>query len=223
MVHDVHVRVLVVEDHVELARDIAEGLRDRGFATDLAHDGAAALQKGAVYRYDVVVLDRDLPAVHGDAVCVALRDGGSESRILMLTAAAAIGDRVEGLNLGADDYLPKPFAFEELVARVHALARRAPAGPPLLTWGDLTLDRARRRATRAGRELSLTRKELGALEVLLAANGAVVSAEELLERVWDENADPFTRTVTVTLTRLRRKLGEPEVIETVVGAGYRTR
>jgi len=161
--------------------------------------------------------------VHGDAVCAALRDGGSEARILMLTAAAAIGDRVEGLNLGADDYLPKPFAFEELVARVHALARRAPAGPPLLTCGDVTLDRARRRATRAGKELSLTRKELGVLELLLAADGAVVSAEELLERVWDENADPFTRTVTVTLMRLRRKLGEPEVIETVVGAGYRTK
>jgi DNA-binding response OmpR family regulator len=138
----------------------------------------------------------------------------------MLTAAATIGDRVEGLNLGADDYLPKPFAFEELVARVHALARRAPAGPPLLVAGDLVLDRARRRAARAGRELSLTRKELGVLEVLLAADGAVVSAEELLERVWDENADPFTRTVAVTLGRLRRKLGEPEVIETVVGAGY---
>ena len=199
----------------ELARDIAEGLRDRGIATDLAYDGAAALQKGVVYRYDVIVLDRDLPGVHGDAVCVALRDGGSEARILMLTAAATIGDRVEGLNLGADDYLPKPFAFEELVARVHALARRAPAGPPLLVRGDLVLDRARRRATRAGRELSLTRKELGVLEVLLAADGAVVSAEELLERVWDENADPFTRTVVVTLTRLRRKLGEPEVIETV--------
>jgi DNA-binding response OmpR family regulator len=140
-----------------------------------------------------------------------------------LTAAAAIGDRVEGLNLGADDYLPKPFAFEELVARVHALARRAPAGPPLLVRGDVTLDRARRRATRAGRDLSLTRKELGVLEVLLAADGAVVSAEELLERVWDENADPFTRTVTVTLTRLRGKLGKPDVIETVVGAGYRVR
>jgi DNA-binding response OmpR family regulator len=221
--HDVRVRVLVVEDHVELARDIAEGLRDRGFAADLAHDGAAALRKGAVYRYDVIVLDRDLPAVHGDAVCTGLRDRGSDARILMLTAAAAIGDRVEGLNLGADDYLPKPFAFEELVARVHALARRAPAGPPILTWGDLALDRARRRATRAGRELSLTRKELGVLEELLAADGAVVSAEELLERVWDENADPFTRTVTVTLTRLRRKLGEPDAIETVVGAGYRMR
>jgi DNA-binding response OmpR family regulator len=171
----------------------------------------------------VIVLDRDLPGLHGDAVCVGLRDRGSDARISMLTAAAAIGDRVEGLNLGADDYLPKPFAFAELVARVHALARRAPAGPPSLVRDDLTLDRARRRATRAARELPLTRKELGVLEVLLAADGAVVSAEELLERVWDENADPFTRTVTVTLARLRRKLGKPEMIETVLGAGYRMR
>ena len=215
------VRVLVAEDHLELARDIADGLRDRGIATDLAHDGAVALQKGAVYRYDVIVLDRDLPGVHGDTVCVKLRDGGVDARILMLTAAATIGDRVDGLNLGADDYLPKPFAFEELVARLHALARRAPAGHPLLVRGDLALDRARRLATRAGRELPLNRKELGVLEVLMAADGAVVSAEQLLERVWDENADPFTRTVVVTLTRLRRKLGEPEVIETLVGAGYR--
>jgi DNA-binding response OmpR family regulator len=221
VVHDVGVRVLVVEDHVELARDIAEGLRDRGIATDVAYDGAAALQKGLVYRYDVIVLDRDLPAVHGDAVCGRLRDGESDARILMLTAAAAIGDRVEGLNLGADDYLPKPFAFEELVARIYALARRAPAGPPLLVRGDLALDRARRRVTRAGRELSLTRKELGVLEVLLGADAGVISAEELLERVWDENAHPFTRTVAVTVARLRRKLGEPELIETVVGAGYR--
>jgi DNA-binding response OmpR family regulator len=221
VVHDVRVRVLVVEDHVELARDIAEGLRDRGIATDVAYDGAAALQKGLVYRYDVIVLDRDLPAVHGDAVCVRLRDGEADARILMLTAAAAIGDRVEGLNLGADDYLPKPFAFEELVARIYALARRAPAGPPLLVRGDLALDRARRRVTRGERELSLTRKELGVLEVLLEADGGVISAEELLERVWDENAHPFTRTVAVTLARLRRKLGEPELIETVVGAGYR--
>ena len=216
-------RVLVAEDHVELAADIAEGLRDRGIATDVANDGAVALQKGSVYRYDVIVLDRDLPTTHGDDVCKALRDAGSDARILMLTAAATIRDRVEGLNLGADDYLPKPFAFEELVARVQALARRAPAGPPILTRGDLTLDRARRQARRAGRELSLTRKELGVLEVLLEADGGVVSAEELLERVWDENADPFTRTVVVTLTRLRRKLGEPEVIETLVGAGYRMR
>ncbi|MGH2874070.1 MAG: response regulator transcription factor [Solirubrobacteraceae bacterium] len=216
-------RVLVVEDHVSLAGDIAEGLRDRGIATDLAHDGAAALCKGAVYRYDVIVLDRDLPGVHGDAVCVALHDRGCEARILMLTAAGTIGDRVQGLNLGADDYLPKPFAFEELVARVHALARRAPAASLVLTSGDLELDTARRRATRAGRELSLTRKELGVLEVLLGAGGAVVSAEELLERVWDENADPFTRTVAVTIGRLRRKLGAPDALETVVGAGYRMR
>jgi DNA-binding response OmpR family regulator len=218
---DVRMRVLVAEDHVELAQDIADGLRDRGIAADLAFDGVAALRKGLVYRYDVIVLDRDLPAMHGDRVCVGLRDGGSDARVLMLTAAATIGDRVEGLNLGADDYLPKPFAFEELVARVQALARRAAAGPVVLTRGDLTLDRARRQANRAGRELPLTRKELGVLEVLLEADGGVISAEELLERVWDENADPFTRTVVVTLTRLRRKLGEPEVIETVVGAGYR--
>lgn len=223
MGHDVPVRVLVVEDHVELARDIAEGLRDRGIATDVVHDGTAALERGLLHPYDVIVLDRDLPGVHGDAVCATLRGRGAEGRILMLTAAAAIGDRVEGLNLGADDYLPKPFAFAELVARVNALARRTPVGPPLLVRGDLKLDRAARRATRAGLELSLTRKEIGVLEVLLMADGTVVSAEELLERVWDENADPFTRTVVVTLTRLRRKLGEPDLIETVVGAGYRMR
>jgi DNA-binding response OmpR family regulator len=217
------VRVLVVEDHIELADDIADGLRDRGIATDVAHDGAAALHKGRVNRYDVIVLDRDLPELDGDAVCVALAGVDSPARILMLTAAATIRDRVEGLNLGADDYLPKPFAFEELVARLHALARRAPATPPVQVRGDLALDRARRRATRSGVELPLTRKELGVLEVLLAADGAVVSAEELLERVWDENADPFTRTVTVTLGRLRRKLGQPDVIETVPGAGYRMR
>lgn len=216
-------RVLVVEDDGELAEAIAAGLRLEGMAVDTALDGDAALDRALVNDYDVIVLDRDLPGVHGDAVCLALRDGGADARILMLTAAATIGDRVEGLNLGADDYLPKPFAFEELVARVHALARRAPAGPSLLVRGDLQLDRARRHVTRAGREVSLTRKELGLLEVLLAADGAVVSAEELLERVWDENADPFTRTVAVTVGRLRRKLGEPDVIETVVGTGYRVR
>ena len=216
-------RVLVVEDHQELARDIAEGLRDRGIATDVALDGHAALDKGLLYPYDVIVLDRDLPSIHGDTVCVTLRNRGSDARILMLTAAASIGDRVEGLNLGADDYLSKPFAFQELVARVHALARRAPATPPVLVRGELKLDRAARRATRAGLELALTRKEMGVLETLLVADGAVVSAEELLERVWDENADPFSRTVVVTLTRLRRKLGEPDPIETVVGSGYRMR
>jgi DNA-binding response OmpR family regulator len=216
-------RVLVVEDHVKLALDIADGLRDRGIATDLAHDGQTALRKGLVYRYDVIVLDRDLPVMHGDELCVALRDGDSDARILMLTAAGSIRDRVEGLNLGADDYLPKPFAFDELVARVSALARRAPTGAAILTRAEIALNRGKRQATRAGRELSLTRKELGVLEVLLEADGSVVSAEELLERVWDENADPFTRTVVVTLTRLRRKLGDPEVIETVVGSGYRLR
>jgi DNA-binding response OmpR family regulator len=217
------VRVLVVEDHPELANDIAEGLRDRGIAADIAYDGARAIEKGLVIRYDVIVLDRDLPEVHGDQVCVALAAAESPPRVLMLTAAGSIRDRVDGLNLGADDYLAKPFAFEELVARVHALARRSPATPPLLARGQLALDRARRRATRGGRELPLTRKELGVLEVLMAADGAVVSAEELLERVWDENADPFTRTVTVTVGRLRRKLGEPDPIETVLGAGYRMR
>ncbi len=219
--HDVGVRVLVVEDHAELANDIAEGLRDRGMATDIAYDGAKALEKGLLNRYDVIVLDSDVPKVHGDAVCVALGNANSGARILMLTAAASIGDRVEGLNLGADDYLPKPFAFEELVARVLALARRSPPAAPLLVRGDLVLDRARRRAIRAGRELALSRKELGVLEILMSADGAVISAEELLERVWDENADPFTRTVTVTLGRLRRKLGDPDPIETVVGVGYR--
>ena len=206
---------------MELAGDIAEGLRDRGIAIDLAYDGAAALQKGLLYPYDVIVLDRDLPGVHGDAVCVALRDRGSDARILMLTAAAAIGDRVQGLNLGADDYLGKPFAFEELVARVRSLARRAPAAAPVIERGDIVLDRARRRVSRAGRPLSLTRKEMGILEELLAADGGVVAAEDLLERVWDENADPFTRTVTVTIGRLRRKLGDPDPIDTVVGSGYR--
>jgi DNA-binding response OmpR family regulator len=215
------VRILVVEDRVELADDIAEGLRDRGMAADVAYDGTAGMEKALMNRYDVVVLDRDLPKVHGDAVCAALVRSPSEARILMLTAAGAVGDRVEGLNLGADDYLTKPFAFEELVARVHALARRSPATPPLVIRGDLAFDRARRRVTRGGRQISLTRKEMGILEVLLGADGAVMSAEELLEQVWDEHADPFSHTVTVTLARLRRKLGDPDPIETVIGSGYR--
>jgi DNA-binding response OmpR family regulator len=214
-------RVLVVEDQAELADDIADGLRDQGIGADVAYDGPTGLEKAQLNSYDVVVLDRDLPKVHGDAVCVTLAGSGSAARILMLTAAAAVGDRVQGLNLGADDYLGKPFAFEELLARVRALSRRAPAAAPVLTRGDIVFDRARRRASRAGRPLPLTRKEMGILEELLTADGAVVSAEELLERVWDENADPFTRTVTVTIGRLRRKLGEPDPINTVVGSGYR--
>jgi DNA-binding response OmpR family regulator len=214
-------RVLVVEDQAELADDIADGLRDQGIGADVAYDGLAGLEKAQLNSYDVVVLDRDLPKVHGDAVCAMLAGSGSAARILMLTAAAAVGDRVQGLNLGADDYLGKPFAFEELLARVRALSRRAPAAAPVLSRGDIVFDRARRRASRAGRPLPLTRKEMGILEELLTADGAVVSAEELLERVWDENADPFTRTVTVTIGRLRRKLGDPDPINTVVGSGYR--
>ena len=214
-------RVLVVEDHVELANDIADGLRDQGIGADVAHDGSAAIEKALLTRYDVVVLDRDLPRIHGDAVCATLVGTGSKARILMLTAAGTVADRVDGLMLGADDYLIKPFAFEELVARVRTLARREPAPPPVLVRGDIVLDRARRRVSRAGRPVPLSRKELGVLEELLVADGAVVSAEDLLERVWDENADPFTRTVTVTVGRLRSKLGEPDPIETVVGSGYR--
>jgi DNA-binding response OmpR family regulator len=215
------VRVLVVEDQAELADDIADGLRDQGIGADVAYDGAAGIEKALMIAYDVVILDRDLPRVHGDAVCATLAAAPSPARILLLTASSTVSDRVDGLNLGADDYLTKPFAFAELVARVRALARRAPAAPPVTVRGDLVFDRARRRASRGGRPLSLTKKELAVLEELLVADGAVVSAEDLLERVWDENADPFTRTVTVTLARLRRKLGTPELIETVVGSGYR--
>jgi DNA-binding response OmpR family regulator len=214
-------RVLVVEDQAELADDIADGLRDQGIAADVSYDGSAAIEKALMNSYDVVILDRDLPRVHGDAVCATLAGSPCPARILMLTAAGTVGDRVDGLNLGADDYLPKPFAFEELVARVRSLARRSPAAPPVTVRGELVFDRARRRVSRAGRPVLLTRKELGVLEELLAADGAVVSTEDLLERVWDENADPFTRTVTVTVARLRRKLGEPDLIETVVGSGYR--
>jgi DNA-binding response OmpR family regulator len=216
------VRVLVVEDEVVLAEAVARGLRREGMAVDLAFDGADALEKAVVNRYEVIVLDRDLPRVHGDAVCRRLAARGGASRILMLTAAGTIDDKVEGLNLGADDYLGKPFAFRELVARVRALGRRSgEPTPPVLARHDVVLDRARRRASRAGRPLPLTRKELGVLEVLLAADGAVISAEELLERVWDEHADPFTQTVRVTVMNLRRKLGKPPLIETVIGAGYR--
>jgi DNA-binding response OmpR family regulator len=215
------VRVLIVEDQPTLADDIADGLRDQGMAADVAYDGATLLDKALMNHYDVVIVDRDLPRIHGDAVCAALAGAATPARILMLTAAGGIGDRVDGLNLGADDYLTKPFAFAELVARLRALARRSPSSPPVAVKGDLVFDRARRRVSRGGRPVALTRKEMGILEVLLAADGGVVSSEELLERVWDENADPFTHTVTVTLARLRRKLGSPDLIETVIGSGYR--
>jgi DNA-binding response OmpR family regulator len=212
-------RVLVVEDHATLAVRIAQGLRQAGMAADVVYDGAAALDAADQTAYDVIVLDRDLPVQHGDRVCREI--AGSGPRILMLTAAAEVDDRVEGLELGADDYLPKPFAFAELVARVRALSRRAPSAPPVLRREDLTVDRARHRARRAGSPLTLTRKEFGVLETLLAADGALVSAEELLEQVWDANSDPFSNIVSVTMTRLRRKLGDPPLIETVVGKGYR--
>jgi DNA-binding response OmpR family regulator len=215
-------RVLLVEDHVELAQTVATVLRREGMAVDVVHDGGNALVNAAVYGYDVIVLDRDLPGVHGDDVCSRLVARGSPSRLLMLTAAATIEDRVEGLGLGADDYLPKPFAVAELVARLRALARRAqPLLPPLLVHGDLKLDTARRVASRAGRRLHLSRNELSVLEVLLSARGAVVTAEDLLRRVWDENADPATNTVKMTISRLRQKLGPPPLIETVPQGGYR--
>jgi DNA-binding response OmpR family regulator len=213
-------RVLVVEDHATLAERVAQGLRDAGMAVDVVLDGASALDAARQAGYDVIVLDRDLPVVHGDQVCRTL-SGSSESRILMLTAASHVDDRVDGLELGADDYLGKPFAFHELIARVRALGRRAPSAPPVLRCGDLTVDRARHRASRGTRAMSLTRKEFGILEMLMAADGALVSAEELLEHVWDVNADPFSNIVSVTMTRLRRKLGQPPLIETVVGKGYR--
>jgi DNA-binding response OmpR family regulator len=217
------VRVLVVEDQKVLADRIAEGLRDQGMAVDVAYDGEAAIQVTAFTAYDVIVLDRDLPRVHGDAVCASLVASPAKARIIMLTAAAAVDDRVDGLNLGADDYLTKPFAFTELVARVRALSRRSPSAPPVAFRGDLAIDRVRHRVSRAGQPIALTRKEFGILEVLLAADGGVVSAEDLLEQVWDEHADPFSNTVSVTMSRLRRKLGSPPPIETVTGCGYRLR
>jgi DNA-binding response OmpR family regulator len=215
-------RVLVVEDHEELANTVAIGLRREGMAVDVALDGDSALHHAAVNSYDVIVLDRDLPGVHGDQVCERLVERGERARVLMLTASGGIEDRVVGLGLGADDYLPKPFAFAELVARVRALVRRAqPALPPVLVAGDVRLDPARRTAQRTGRRLDLSTKELAVLELLMAADGAVVSAEELLARAWDEAADPFSNVVKVTISRLRRKLGDPPVIETVPHAGYR--
>jgi DNA-binding response OmpR family regulator len=215
-------RVLLVEDHAKLAVTVATGLRREGMAVDVVFDGGDALAHAAATPYDVVVLDRDIPVVHGDEVCRRLVAGGNESRILMLTAARGVADRVEGLGLGADDYLPKPFDFSELVARIRALGRRSrPALPPTLVQGDLRLDSARRIATRAQRHLDLSPKEFAVLELLLGARGAVVSQEEIFESVWDESLDPFSQAVKTTISRLRAKLGEPPLIETVARSGYR--
>jgi DNA-binding response OmpR family regulator len=215
-------RVLVVEDHPKLATTVATVLRREGMATDIAFDGHDALDHVAGGDYDVILLDRDLPGLHGDEVCQNLLADGCRSRVLMLTAAGTIADRVSGLDLGADDYLPKPFDFAELLARIRALARRSnPAVPPLLEHGDLVLDSSRRVATRAGEQLPLSPKEFAVLELLLTADGTVVPAEEILRRVWDEYADPFTTAVKTTISRLRSKLGDPPVIKTVPQAGYR--
>ncbi|MBB5140396.1 DNA-binding response OmpR family regulator [Thermocatellispora tengchongensis] len=215
-------RVLVVEDEHMLADAIAEWLREETHAVDVALDGEAALERIAVNDYDVIVLDRDLPLVHGDDVCRELVESDSTARVLMLTAAAQIDDRVTGLSLGADDYLTKPFAFAELAARVHALGRRArPATPPVLRRAGITLDPARREVYRDGRYVPLSKKEFAVLAELMRADGAVVSSEALLEKAWDENADPFTGVVRLTILKLRRKLGDPPVVETVPGVGYR--
>jgi DNA-binding response OmpR family regulator len=215
-------RVLVVEDHQRLATAVAAGLRREGMAVDVVFDGREAVSHASHTPYDVVVLDRDLPGLHGDDVCKALVAERCESRVIMLTAAGTVSDLVDGLGLGADDYLPKPFDFAELVARVRALGRRFPSAlPPVLEHGDLSVDPSRRVASRAGRRLLLSPKELAVLEYLLAAGGRPVTAEELLEKVWDEMADPFTTTVKTTMGRLRAKLGDPPVIETVREGGYR--
>lgn len=215
-------RILVVEDEVDLANAVARGLRREGFAVDLAGDGASALDKATVNDYDVILLDRDLPRVHGDEVCAALRSSGENAGILMLTAAASVPDRVAGLDLGADDYLGKPFDFDELKARVRALGRRAGAPrPAALIRAGIILDPATRRVTRDGTQLDLTPKEFAVLQILLEAGGAVVGQEELLERAWDEQANPFTNSVRMAIVTLRRRLGDPPVIQTIVGAGYR--
>jgi DNA-binding response OmpR family regulator len=215
-------RILVVEDEPLLADAVAEGLRRDAHAVDVVYDGSAALERVDVFDYDVVVLDRDLPVVHGDDVCRALADRGSPTRVLMLTAAAGVDDRVTGLSLGADDYLPKPFAFRELAARVSALGRRSrAAAPPVLQRAGIRLDTYRREVYRDGRYVPLSRKEFAVLGELLRADGAAVSAEHLLEKAWDENADPFTHAVRMTILKLRRKLGEPPVLLTDPGVGYR--
>ncbi|MDH6222572.1 response regulator transcription factor [Streptomyces pseudovenezuelae] len=215
-------RVLVVEDHAVLADSVARVLRREGMAVDVVHDGERALENTSVVDYDVVVLDRDLPGIHGDEVCGTLAEQPVQPRVLMLTASGTMAERVEGLNLGADDYLPKPFAYPELIARIRALGRRPQqAVTPVLVHGDLRLDAAKRLASRDGQRLPLNPKELAVLEYLLAAQGRAVPTEELLERVWDEATDPFTNTVKTTINRLRSKLGSPPVIETVPRGGYR--
>lgn len=217
-----HMRVLVVEDEIVLADAIAAGLRRHAMAVDTAYDGAAALERATVNDYDVIVLDRDLPAVSGDVVCTRLAESGGAARVLMLTAATAVAERVAGLQLGADDYLNKPFAFAELVARVQALGRRArPLIPPVLERHGIRLDPHRCAVTREGVPVALSRKEFAVLAELLRADGGVVSAEHLLEKAWDEHIDPFTGVVRYTIMMVRRKLGDPPVIETEPGAGYR--
>jgi DNA-binding response OmpR family regulator len=219
---ELRVRVLVIDDDAVLAETVGVGLRREEMIVDIALDGEAGLDRALHTDYDVIVLDRDLPLVHGDEVCRRLVDAGRRSRVLMLTAAGAMDELVDGLELGADDYLPKPFHFPVLVARIGALYRRAqPAIPPVLRYDDIELDRAQHRATRQGQPLDLSPKEFGVLELLLSSSGRTISAEELLERVWDESTDPFTHAVKVTISRLRTKLGEPHVIETVPRAGYR--
>jgi DNA-binding response OmpR family regulator len=216
------VRVLVVEDVRRLADDIAEGLRDQAMAVDVAYDGLDAAAKLELNRYDVVVLDRDLPGLHGDTICRMITESADPAMVLMLTAADSPGDRVTGLGIGADDYLSKPFHFPELVLRVRGLARRRPtAHPRVLRWAGVELDPLRRIVTRDGRPRDVSAKEFALLEALMRAAPAVLSAEDLLEQVWDENADPFTKTVQVTIGRLRRKIGEPDIIETIPGVGYR--
>jgi DNA-binding response OmpR family regulator len=218
----VGMRVLVVEDERVLADAIGEWLRREAFAVDVAYDGGGALERVGVNDYDVVVLDRDLPVVHGDDVCRAIVESPGSTRVLMLTAAASVRERVAGLGIGADDYLTKPFAFAELSARVHALVRRTgPAAPPVLDRAGIRLDPATHSVQRDGHPVALARKEFAVLFELLRANGSIVSAEDLLERAWDENVDPFTNVVRVTVMKLRRKLGDPPVIETVAGVGYR--
>ena len=215
-------RVLVVEDDAALADVLARGLRQDGMAVDLAADGEEGIEKAEITPYDVVVLDRGLPGISGDEVCTALIAMETTPRIIMLTAAGNVDARIEGLSLGADDYLPKPFVMAELIARIRALGRRPNAAtPPQLSAGDLVIDVSKHAATRNGKPLSLTRKEFGVLETIMAGQGKVVSSEELLERVWDEEADPFTNAVRITVMTLRRKLGEPPLIETVIGVGYR--